>query len=157
MNEYEIRRYNGKIEIDDTAQIHRDTLIEIAKDEGEIKIGKLVCIGRRSTIAAAKYIEIKDYAMLAPSVYVCDSDHEYRDVNIPIRFQPLIEPTPLIIGENSWIGIHAVILASVGKGSVVGANSVVTKEIPDYCVAVGSPAKVIKKYNHTTKEWQNVM
>ncbi|MBK6381297.1 MAG: hypothetical protein IPF72_17125 [Chitinophagaceae bacterium] len=44
--------------------------------------------------------------------------------------------------------------ASVGKNSVVGANSIVNKDIPDYCVAIGSPAVIIKRYNATTKQWQ---
>ena len=59
------------------------------------------------------------------------------------------------IGDGSWLGTHVVIAGNVkiGKHCVIGANSVVTKDIPDYCVAVGIPAKIIKKYNFDTCTW----
>ena len=59
------------------------------------------------------------------------------------------------IGDGSWLGTHVVIAGNVkiGKHCVIGANSVVTKDIPDYCVAAGIPAKIIKKYNFDTCTW----
>ena len=61
------------------------------------------------------------------------------------------------IGSGSWIGENACILGVIiGKQCVIGANSVVTKDIPDYSVAVGIPAKVIKKYNFETQQWERV-
>ena len=61
------------------------------------------------------------------------------------------------IGEDSWIGENVCICgASIGKHCVIGANSVVTKDIPDYCVAAGIPAKVIKKYNFEKNSWDRI-
>lgn len=62
------------------------------------------------------------------------------------------------IGDGSWLGTHVVIAGNItiGKHCVIGANSVVTKDIPDYSVAVGIPAKVVKRYNFDTKCWERV-
>ena len=60
----------------------------------------------------------------------------------------------VLIGEGSWIGENVCIIgASVGKNSIVGANSVVTNNIPDYCVAVRAPARVIKRYDNKDNQW----
>lgn len=83
----------------------------------------------------------------SPNVYITDCDHEYRDVDVPVIDQGIVQRGQKVsIGEGSYIGINAVIVGNVriGRHCVVGANSVVTKDVPDYCVAVGSPAKVIK-------------
>ena len=63
---------------------------------------------------------------------------------------------PVIIGEGSWLGENVCVCgASVGKHCVIGANSVVTRDIPDYCIAVGSPARVVKRYNFDKNTWEN--
>lgn len=64
----------------------------------------------------------------------------------------------IIIGDGSWIGTNSVISGDVhiGKHCVIGANSVVIKDIPDYCVAVGTPAKVVKKYDFNEKKWISI-
>lgn len=79
-----------------------------------------------------------------------DCDHEYRNLEIPVIDQGIVQRGQMVyIGDGSYIGINAVIVGNVkiGKHCVIGANSVVTKDVPDYCVAVGSPAKVIKDMN----------
>jgi acetyltransferase-like isoleucine patch superfamily enzyme len=80
-------------------------------------------------------------------VYITDQNHDYRDITVPISQQSQPERA-VVIGDNSWIGHGAVILpgSHIGKHVVIGANSVVTGKIPDYSVAVGSPAKVIRRY-----------
>ena len=81
------------------------------------------------------------------NVYITDCDHEYRNIKIPVIDQGIVQRGQRVsIGEGSYIGINAVIVGNVkiGKHCVIGANSVVTKDVPDYCVAVGSPARVIK-------------
>lgn len=85
-------------------------------------------------------------------MYITDCDHEYRDINVPVIDQGIVQRGQMVsIGEGSYIGINAVIVGNVkiGKHCVIGANSVVTKDVPDYCVAVGSPAKVIKRVEET--------
>jgi len=114
-------------------------------------------IGHFNHIVATKKILIKKDALLASRVYISDNMHDYSDPNLPIKKQKIIQKDEVVIGEGCWIGENVSIIgASVGKNSVIGANSVVTHSIPDYCVAVGSPAKIIKKYNFVTKVWENV-
>lgn len=81
-------------------------------------------------------------------MYITDCDHEYRNIDVPVIDQGIVQRGQKVsIGEGSYIGINAVIVGNVkiGNHCVVGANSVVTKDVPDYCVVVGCPAKIIKK------------
>lgn len=85
--------------------------------------------------------------LLSPNVYITDCDHEYRNLGIPVIEQSIVQKGQTVtIGDGSYIGINVVIVGNVkiGKHCVIGANSVVTKDVSDYCVAVGSPTKVIK-------------
>lgn len=108
---------------------------------GTVRIGKGSEIGERCRISIANSLEIGEKVLLSPNVYITDCDHEYRDVDVPVIDQGIVQR-----GQKVSIGINAVIVGNVriGRHCVVGANSVVTKDVPDYCVAVGSPAKVIK-------------
>ena len=115
-----------------------------------MKIGKGSEIGERCRISIANSLVIGEKVLLSPNVYITDCDHEYRNIDIPVIDQGIVQKGQKVsIGEGSYIGINAVIAGDVkiGKHCVIGANSVVTKDIPDYCVAVGSPARVIKQYN----------
>lgn len=92
-------------------------------------------------------MKIGEKVLLSPNVYITDCDHEYRNIDIPVIDQGIVQRGQKVsIGEGSYIGINTVIVGNVkiGKHCVIGANSVVTKDVPDYCVAVGSPARVIK-------------
>ena len=114
---------------------------------GTVRIGKGSEIGERCRISIANSLEIGEKVLLSPNVYITDCDHEYRDVDVPVIDQGIVQRGQKVsIGEGSYIGINAEIVGNVriGRHCVVGANSVVTKDVPDYCVAVGSPAKVIK-------------
>ena len=74
---------------------------------------------------------------------------------MPILKQKIKQIGTVVIGEGSWLGENVCVIgANVGKNCVIGANSVVTKDIPDYSVAVGVPAKVIKSYNFSSKKWE---
>ena len=120
----------------------------------QLIIGNNARIGAFNHIYATGSIIIEDDVLTANSVYITDNMHEYADINTPIWEQPIKQLNKVVIGEGSWIGEHAAIIgASVGKHSVIGSNAVVTHDIPDYCVAVGSPAKVIKKYDFEIKQW----
>lgn len=83
-------------------------------------------------------------------MYITDCDHEYRNIDVPVIDQGIVQRGQKVsIGEGSYIGINTVIVGNVkiGKHCVIGANSIVNKDIPDFCVAVGCPAKIIKSYN----------
>lgn len=114
---------------------------------GTVKIGKGSEIGERCRISIANSLEIGEKVLLSPNVYITDCDHEYRNPNISVMDQGIVQKGQKVsIGDGSYIGINSVIVGNVniGKHCVIGANSVVTKDVPEYCVAVGSPARVIK-------------
>lgn len=115
-----------------------------------------VTIGHFNHIYATKKIVIEKNVLTADRVYISDNLHGYKDISIPIKMQPIIQRGEVVIGEGSWLGENVCVLGvKIGKNCVIGSNSVVTKDIPDYCVAVGIPAKVIKRYNIETCEWIN--
>ena len=117
---------------------------------GTVRIGRGSEIGERCRISIANSLEIGEKVLLSPNVYITDCDHEYRNVDIPVIEQGIVQKGQKVsIGEGSYIGINAVIVGNVkiGKHCVIGANSIVNKDVPDFCVAVGCPVKIIKSYN----------
>ena len=117
-------------------------------------IGDGTYVGRFCHFYATSKIKIGVKVLIADRVYITDNLHKFSDVKVPVIDQGVIQVNEVIIGDGAWLGENvSVIGASVGKQSVVGANSVVTKDIPDYCVAVGSPAKIIKRYSFEKQEW----
>lgn len=111
-------------------------------------------IGNYSHIVAMKCVEIGKNVLLADKVFITDCTHSYEDVDLSILHQPVKFIKRVSIGNESWIGENVSICgASVGKHCVIGANSVVTKDIPDYSVAVGSPARVIKQFDFDKNKW----
>lgn len=115
-----------------------------------LEIGDNCDIGTRNRIAGD--VIIGESVLFGPDNFICSYTHTFDDPNIAIMYQKekMIRKNghdELKIGDGSWIGTHVAILGDVhiGKHCVIGANSVVTKDVPDYCVAVGSPAKVVKK------------
>lgn len=114
-------------------------------------------------IGATNYVEIGDNVLFGSKVYVTDHGHGIYSGN-GIHSLPEVAPVErdlnadkqVIIGDNVWVGDNVVILPGVriGNGCVIGSNAVVTKDLPDNCIAVGIPAKVIKRYSFTTKKWE---
>ncbi len=129
----------------------------LAVGNGKIEINNNCTIGHFSHFAANSQITICNDVLIADRVFISDNTHSYEDINTPIIMQELKELKPVVIGEGSWIGENVCICgASIGKHCVVGANSVVISDIPDYCVAVGCPAKVVKKYDFISEEWVKI-
>lgn len=118
-------------------------------------IGDGTYVGNFCHFYASASIEIGRKVLFADKVYVSDNLHGFADVSIPVIDQPVRQMNPVKIGDGAWLGENVCIIgASVGKNSVIGANSVVTRDIPDYCVAVGAPARIIKRYNFDTAKWE---
>ena len=109
-------------------------------------IGKHVSINRFVTISACHGGEIRigDNCLIGPYVLIRSADHRFEDPAVPIRTQGH-NPGPISIGDDCWIAGHVTITrgVTIGKGCVIGANSVVTRDIPEYSVAAGNPARVI--------------
>jgi acetyltransferase-like isoleucine patch superfamily enzyme len=121
----------------------------------ELLIGSGTRIGNFNHIYATRSIIIGNNVLTADKVYISDNMHNYEDISIPIIHQNIKQLKTVVIKDGAWIGENVCIIgANVGKNTVIGANSVVTKDIPDYCVAVGSPAKIIKRFNNERMQWQ---
>lgn len=111
-----------------------------------VSIGDRCLIGRGSSIVGHLTIEIGDDVWTGPQVYITDQNHGYENTALPISRQ--VQPEqPVRIGSGSWLGAGSVVLpgADIGRNVVIGANSVVTGTIPDYSIAVGAPARVVKQ------------
>ena len=128
----------------------------LEKSDGcELKIGNGCMIGRFNHIYATKSIIIEDKVLTANNVYISDNLHGYNSPEIPIVDQPVIQKAPVIIGEGSWLGQNSCIIgAQIGRHCVVGANAVVTKDIPDFSVVVGAPARIIKRFDAQLNLWR---
>ena len=115
-------------------------------------------LGNFNHIYATQSIIIEKDVLTADKVYISDNLHSYEDISIPVTKQPIKQCNPVVIGEGSWLGESVCVIgASIGKHCVIGANAVVTKDIPDYCVAVGAPARIIKQYNVISCQWEKLI
>ena len=117
-----------------------------SKKAHSLKIGDNCKIGRDIQINAYENVEIRKNVLISDRVHISDASHNFKE-NKPILNQGADFYGKVIIDEGAWIGINAVILPNVkvGKNSVVGANCVVNKNIPDDSIAVGVPARIIRK------------
>jgi acetyltransferase-like isoleucine patch superfamily enzyme len=113
-----------------------------------VRIGDRCLIGRGSGIVGHLSIDIGNDVWTGHHVYITDQNHGYERTDVPISLQTQPEEA-VVIGDGSWIGAGSVILpgANIGKHVAIGANSVVNGDIPDYSVAVGAPARVVKRFS----------
>ena len=111
-----------------------------------ITVGDRCLFGKGSGIVGHLEIRIGDDVWTGHHVYITDQNHGYEDLELPISKQVMPE-RPVSIGDGSWLGHGTVVLpgVTIGRHVVVGANSVVTSDLPDNCVAAGVPARVIKQ------------
>lgn len=123
--------------------------------ERVVSIGDRCLIGRGSGIVGHFSIEIGNDVWTGHNVYITDQNHGYEDISRPISAQSQPERA-VRIGEGSWLGFGTVVLpgVTIGRHVVIGANSVVTSDIPDNSVAVGAPARVIRR--HDGVSWVDV-
>lgn len=127
-----------------------------------IQIGSDVAINDYVHIGAIESVSIGNRVLIASKVFISDHDHGsygrggvHSDPRITPSERPL-SSSPVVIEDDVWIGEFVSVLAGVriGKGSVIGTMSTVSRDIPPYCIAVGSPAKVIKRFNFATGIWE---
>lgn len=127
-----------------------DKVPELIIDDGAI-------IGHFNHITCVNRVYIGKNVMTADKVYISDNLHGYEDVNTPICFQPVFSKGEVSIGDETWIGENVSIIGvNIGRHCVIGSNSVVTKDVPDFSVVAGAPAKLIKQYNKETGKWERV-
>ena len=145
--------------IGDNTTILKDARINVYNHltglNAKIEIGKHCYIGYKFSALTGESIKIGDDVLIASNVTITSENHGMDpESEIPYMDQPLI-CNPVSIGDGTWIGQNVTILPGVdiGKKCVIAAGSVVTKSVPDYCVAAGVPAKVVKKYDFENHIW----
>ena len=124
--------------------VDEDAVLLLTKPFPKLQIGDNVTIGKGSIISIKDSLKIGDFTLIGPYVQITDSNHSIRRDNL-IKYQRA-KINPINIGQDVWIGSGARILPGVkiGNGAVIGANAVVTHDIPPFAIAVGVPARVIK-------------
>lgn len=128
-----------------------------------LEIGNNVQVNDYVHIGAVNKVKIGNNVLIASKVYISDHNHGFYNgmsqssPDIIPESRP-IQSLPVFIEDNVWLGEQVSVLpgVTIGKGSIIGANSVVSKSIPSNCIAVGIPAKVIKKFNYTTNKWEKI-
>lgn len=128
-------------------------------DDGVIRLGRNCRIGDNVHLAALHSIQIGDECLFASKVFISDLSHgsygeDGCDPSIPPNDRPLIGSS-VVIGDNVWLGENVCVLqgVTIGSGAVVGANATVSRDLPANCIAVGSPARPIKRYDPETRTW----
>lgn len=123
--------------------------------DSKIVIGNRVSATSELHLAAHVGITIEDDVMLASNVFIADASHGYENAIIPYKYQGMTNIAPILIKSGCWIGQNVVVMPGViiGELSIIGANSVVTQSIPSRCIAVGSPARVIKRWCTRSDSW----
>jgi acetyltransferase-like isoleucine patch superfamily enzyme len=125
--------------------VHLGTGTALRCHEGTLILGDKGVLARDISINCYLDVEIGDSALIADNVYVSDFDHNFAALTVPIKDQGIAK-SRVRIGRDVWLGTKVTVTrgVEVGEGSVVGANAVVSKDLPSHCVAVGVPARVIR-------------
>lgn len=154
--------YPQKIRIGNSTTILKNSRLNIyAQSDNKdfaIDIGENCYIGSNFSVLAKAKVTIENDVLIVSNVLIASENHGMNpETNEPYMSQEL-SGSPVKIGEGCWIGEKVIILpgASIGKKCVIGAGSVIVKSIPNYCIAVGNPARVIKQYNFDRHMWEGV-
>jgi lipopolysaccharide O-acetyltransferase len=117
-------------------------------DEVALEIGDGTSIAGGCVLSAAVGVRLGRGVLFARNVYVADHRHAFEDTTRPVLAQRLESVAPVEVGDGAWLGQNVVVCPGVriGRGAVVGANSVVLEDVPDYSVAVGAPARVVRTF-----------
>jgi lipopolysaccharide O-acetyltransferase len=149
------------IAIGERVAIWRDARIEALCPDSRavrVQIGDGTAIQPYAHIGAAELVQIGRGVLIASHVYITDHDHDFSDPTEPPISNPHVVVSPVRIGDYVWLGERVMVLkgVTIGEHSVIGAGSVVTKSVPPFSVAVGVPARVIRRFDSVRKEWTAV-
>ena len=141
--------------LEDRLRIGEGTLLEpgvwlTAPDSARIHIGVGTFLNLEVMVAAAELVEIGDHCMFANGCFVTDASHRFDDPGLPVPWQGFTTKGPTHVGDNVWCGANVVITTGVtiGERCVIGANSVVTSDIPPFSIAAGAPARVLRTIDY---------
>ena len=139
----------GRLEIGPHALLEPGVWLT-APAPGRIRIGAGTFLNIAVMVAAQNLVEIGDHCMFANGCFVTDANHRFDDPGKPITWQGFTTKGPTRVGDNVWCGANVVITSgvTVGERCVIGANSVVTEDIPPFSIAAGAPAKVLRRVEY---------
>ncbi|RID84790.1 acyltransferase [Peribacillus asahii] len=151
----------SKIYIGNNVKLRQNVCLSLSKRGNQnqdlrIKLEDRVYVGMGTIIESYNQVIIEDDCLIGPRVFISDSQHEYSNPNLPIANQGIKSiVNRLIVKRGAWIGANVTLIGdiSIGNGSVIGANSVVTMSVPSHCVIYGNPASVLKIYHYKKREW----
>ena len=119
-----------------------------------LRVGNRTMIGNHAHIIATRRVEFGEAVLTGDRLYVADNRHSYEDPDRPVLDQGLTQLADVLIGDGTWIGDNVgVVGCRIGRNCVIGANSLVLRDVPDHCVAVGSPARIVKRYCRDRNGW----
>jgi acetyltransferase-like isoleucine patch superfamily enzyme len=135
----------GRLEVGENVLLEPNVWLT-APAPGRIVIGEGTFLNLGVQVAAVELVEIGAHCMFANGCFVTDANHRFDDLERPITWQGFTSKGPTRIGDNVWCGANVVVTSGVtiGERCVVGANSVVTADLPPYSIAAGAPAKVLR-------------
>lgn len=145
----------NRVIIEHNVRIQPNSRIE-THDSGLIHIEKDVSIGQNFHITSAQQkLNIGAQTTILGNVFITNIDHDYQEISVHVMRQRMLV-SKTVIGNNCFIGYGAAIQAGtvLGRQCVVGAHSVVRGTFPDYCVIVGAPARIVKRYNPKSNLWE---
>jgi acetyltransferase-like isoleucine patch superfamily enzyme len=139
----------GRLEVGAGVLLEPDVWIT-APGDARVRIGAGTFLNIGVMVAAENLVEIGEHCMLANGCFVSDSNHRFDDPRRPITWQGFESKGPTRIGDNCWLGLGVVVTSGVtiGERSVIGANSVVTRDIEPYSIAAGAPARVLRQVDY---------
>lgn len=144
--------------IGDDFHIGKDFLLAVYGVKGKIVIGNNVNCQHRVRISSYEGVQIGNNVLMGSDILIIDNNHAINPNGQYIHDGEIISK-PVVIGDGCWIAEKCIILpgVTIGENSVIGAGSVVTKDVPPYSIAVGNPAKVVKTYDREEKCWKKVI
>jgi acetyltransferase-like isoleucine patch superfamily enzyme len=146
------------IRIGERVVLHEHVWLCVVPGTGEpplLEIGDGTSVNRFVKIVCAGRVSIGAECLIGDHVFIADTHYRYDDPNLPIREQDLAPPRPVVIGDGCHIGVRAMIGpgVTIGEHAYVGAGAFVTEDVPARSVAVGHPARVIRRYDERTNTW----
>jgi acetyltransferase-like isoleucine patch superfamily enzyme len=151
------------ISLGENVMVNGGCWMQVVPGHADDKTAKLIIkshagIGMGAHISAARQVVIEEFVLLGRNVHISDHAHAYENISAPISQQGINRIAPVTIERETWLGENVLVLpgVTIGKHCVIGANSVVNTSIPDFSVAVGAPARLIKQYNRETCAWERI-
>ena len=146
------------IEIGDHCAIGENTTFTVndrSTREVSLRIGANTYIGRNNFFSVGRGVEIGEYCMFGNNCSFVCGDHVFDSPLVPYLMSGTTLEKRIYIGVNCWLGINVTVVGNVkiGHGSIIGANTMVTKDLPPFCIFVGNPGRIIKRFDFEKKLW----